>query len=276
MSQFDEQYKAALEKLMNDGHEEVNKRTGHKTKSLPGMTFEIEEEFPLLTLRRIPIRIFVAEQIWFISGSRRPEEFLKNHTNIWDDFTNINGIVTAAYGYRYRHYFGRDQLSKLIELFEKDPSSRHGVVSAWDPASDGLEAKPIRKNVPCPFVYVVNIIDGRLNMHNVVRSNDMILGCPHDAAGFALLQRFLAARLGVKAGKYTHSISHAHIYDVHYHAAEELISRKAVHPPVELKLRKNDFSLAENLSESLFERITKKLESQYEPQPPIKGLPIVL
>jgi thymidylate synthase len=261
---------------MNEGAEETNQRTGHKTRSLPGMTFEIENEFPLLTLRQIPIRVFVAEQIWFISGSRRPEEFLRDHTAIWDDFTNINGVVTAAYGYRYRHYFGRDQLGKLISLLEEDPSSRHGVVSAWDPANDGLEAKQIRKNVPCPFVFVVNIIDDALNLHNIVRSNDMILGCPHDAAGFALLQRFLAARLGCKVGKYTHSISHAHIYDVHYEAAEELTTRKTSHPPIDIKLRKNDISLAEKHSERLFERISDDLASQYSPQPSIKGLPIVL
>lgn len=276
MAQFDVQYRDALEKIMTEGQEELNQRTGHKTRSLPGLTLEVEGEFPILTLRKIPIRVFVSEQIWFISGSRRPDDFLRDHTKIWDDFTNINGIVTAAYGYRYRYYFGRDQLGKLIELLEEDPSSRHGVVSAWDPATDGLAAKQLRKNVPCPFVFVVNIINGKLNLHNIIRSNDMILGCPHDAAGFALMQHFLAARLGVKVGKYTHSISHAHVYDVHYETAEELIKRNTSHPPVTISLKKGDFSLAEKLSERLFERISKDLEAQYNPQPPIKGLPIVL
>ena len=64
---------------------------------------------------------------------------------------------------------------------------------------------------------------GALHLHNIVRSNDLMLGCPADVAGFALLQRMLAARLGLAVGKYTHSISNAHIYDLHFEAARELM-----------------------------------------------------
>jgi thymidylate synthase len=277
MTVFDKAYQKALKEIWENGIEELSQRTGHKTKSIPGLTIEIPADtgFPLLTLRKIPIKLFVAEQVWFISGSRKPSEFLQEYTRIWDDFTNIDGVVSTAYGWRWRHHFGRDQLGLLVDLLEKEPSSRHGVVIAWDPAEDGLSLRK-KKNVPCPYTFTVNIIGGALHMHNIVRSNDMVLGCPHDVAGFALLQRLLAAKLGVKVGKYTHSISNAHVYDVHYDATKELIKRTNNHKDVEITLKKNAFDRAAKQDKELVEDIFQQLKSQYEPSEPIKGLEIVL
>jgi len=139
MASFDLIYQNMLRELIDNGIKEKNARTGHETAALPGLSFstDIEKDgFPLLGLRKIPIKIFIAEQIWFISGARKPEVFLRDFTGIWDGFTNPGDVVTVAYGYRWRKHFGRDQLGSLVELLSKDPSSRHGVVVTWDPASD--------------------------------------------------------------------------------------------------------------------------------------------
>ncbi len=278
MTELDKQYKILLKRIMNEGIEELSERTGHKTYALPGLTLELGADtgFPLLTLRKVPIRIFVAEQVWYLTGSRRPEDFLDQFTKIWDDFTELDGVVTAAYGYRWRHYFGRDQILDLIRLLTEEPSSRHGVVVAWDPGSDGLNPERKRKNVPCPYTFVVNIIGGKLHMHSIVRSNDMILGFPHDVGGFALLQRLLAAKLDVGVGKFTQSISNAHIYDIHYKAAKELMKRKNKHPRVDLKLQQNSFDRALKGDKNLVLEIVEQLKSQYNPSPAIDNLKIVL
>ncbi len=278
MATFDKIYQKMIKDIMLKGIEEKNRRTGHKTKAIPGMHFSIDLEkdgFPILSLRKIPIRIFVAEQIWFIMGSRKPDQFLRNFTKIWDDFTNPGDVVTVAYGYRWRKHFGRDQLGKLIELLKKDPSSRHGVVVTWDPASDGLGGIS-KKNIPCPYTFTVNIIGGRLHLHNIVRSNDMILGCPHDVAGFALLQLILSQELGVKPGIYSHSVSNAHIYDIHYETAEKIIKRKNSHKKILIKLPKNSFSRAQKGDIKLVQEIVHLMEKDYKPNEPIKGLNIVL
>lgn len=278
MTKFDEIYQEMLSKIVKDGIEETNQRTGHKVKALPGLTFSIDiskDGFPLLSLRKIPIRIFVAEQMWFIMGSRKPEDFLREHTKIWDDFTNPGDVVTVAYGYRWRKHFGRDQLGLLVKLLQEEPSSRHGVIVTWDPAGDGLGGIA-KKNIPCPYTFSVNIIGGKLHLHNIVRSNDMILGVPHDVAGFALLQCMLAQKLGVKPGVYTHSISNAHIYDVHYEAAKELIKRKNDHKKVTLDLPPNSYDRSEKRDPLLHEEITKNLLDQYHPGEAITGLKIVL
>ena len=273
-NKFDQIYQEMLKKILNEGVRELNKRTGKETASIPGMHFSIDLEkdgFPLLTLRKIPIKMWVAEQVWFISGARKPADFLREFTKIWDLFTNPGDVVTVAYGYRWRKHFGRDQLKELIELLEKDPSSRHGVIVTWDPASDGLMGVK-KKNVPCPFTFVVNIIGGRLNLHNIVRSNDMILGFPADVAGFALLQMILAQRLGVRPGIYSHSISNAHIYDNHYEGAEELIKRENSHLPIFFELPENSFERAEKKDRELVEEIFARVKEKYNPQPKIPSI----
>lgn len=275
---FDKKYQAMLARIMKEGVAEVNKRTGHEVRAIPGLHFshDIERDgFPLLTLRKIPIKMFVAEQVWFVSGARKPADFLRDYTKIWDIFTNPADVVTVAYGYRWRKHFGRDQLGSLVKHLKQDPTSRHGVIVTWDPSQDGLGGT-LKKNVPCPYSFTVNIIGGRLNLHNIVRSNDMVLGIPADVAGFALLMLMLAQKLGVKPGVYSHSISNAHVYDNQYDAVKELLKRKATHPPVHVKLPKNAYDRAEKKDKKLVEQIVESITSQYQPQPAITGMQIVL
>jgi len=278
MTPFDQIYQKMLKDIMEVGIREMSERTGLETAAIPGLTFSIDpikDGFPLLTLRKIPIKVFVAEQAWFIMGSRKPEDFLREYTKIWDIFTNPNDVVTVAYGYRWRKHFGRDQLALLIDLLEKEPSSRHGVVITWDPTQDGLSLQK-KKNVPCPYTFTVNIIGGKLHMHNIVRSNDMVLGFPHDVAGFCLLQYILAQRLGVGVGIYTHTISNAHIYSNHYEGAQEMISRNIEHEKVTLTLPENTFEKIEERNKETIESIINQVQEQYHPAPAITGLRIAV
>lgn len=276
MTQFDQQYRDAILRILNTGYDEYNERTGHTCKVVPGLTFELDFGFPLLTLRKIPIKLFTAEQCWFILGSQRPDEFLQKFTHIWDEFTETNGTIAAAYGYRWRHHFGRDQLKDLVVHLSKNPGSRHAVVVTWDPADDGLGTGTPKKNVPCPYTFTLNILGNKLHMHNIVRSNDMMLGAPHDVAGFALLNCILAAKLGVKPGKYTHSISNAHIYDIHYKQAWELTERENNHGPIYFEAQSDYFDRAESGDITLVDEVVKKLETQYQPMTAIKGMQIVV
>ena len=278
MTRFDETYQGLLRQIVESGVRETNQRTGHEVTAVPGLHFshDVEKDgFPLLTLRKIPVKMFVAEQVWFVAGGRKPADFLRDFTKIWDSFTNPADVVTVAYGYRWRKQFGRDQLRLLVDLLKKDPSSRHGVVVTWDPGSDGLGGTQ-RKNVPCPYSFTVNIIGGRLHFHNIVRSNDMVLGFPSDVAGFALLQMVLAQKLGVKPGLYSHSISNAHMYDNQYEAVKELLARENTHAPIHITLPKNAFDKAEKRDHKLVEDIVAQFALQYQPQAAITGLQIVL
>jgi len=276
MTTFDTIYKNLIKKIMEEGIEEFNERTGHKTKALPGLTFQMDIEkdgFPILTLRKNPIKSPIAEQVWFITGDKNTE-FLRKYTKMWDKFIEEDGTITSAYGYRWRHYFGRDQLEKLIELLKKDPSSRHGVIITWDPKDDGYGGTP-KKNVPCPYTFTVNIIGNKLHLHNVIRSNDMMLGCPFDTFGFVLLMHILSQKLGVKPGIYTHTISNAHIYDIHYEGALELINRENNHPNIFPIFPKNMYDRSYKKDKNIVDEIFNCINPYYKPNEPINGLEIV-
>ena len=278
MTKFDQIYQNLVKQIMTEGIEELSERTGHRTKTVVGAHFSLDIEkdgFPILTLRKTPIKMFVAEQIWFLSGARKPEDFLRDYTHVWDDFTNPGDVVTVAYGYRWRKHFGRDQIALLIDLLKNEPSSRQGVIMTWDASSDGLSLSK-KKNVPCPFTFTVNIVGGRLHLHNIIRSNDVVLGTPADVSGFAFLQCMLAQKLGVKPGIYSHSISNAHIYDIHFEGAEEIIRRTNDHAKIVLDLPENSFDRAEKKDAILLTEIVENLTKQYNPMEAIKGLKLVL
>ncbi|MBP6931630.1 MAG: thymidylate synthase [Candidatus Pacebacteria bacterium] len=277
MTTFDTIYQDIVRKIMDEGIEELNVRTGHKTKALPGVTFQIDIEkdgFPLLTLRKQPLKSPIAEQVWFLQGDK-DATFLRKFTKMWDLFLEEDGTLSSAYGWRWKHHFGRDQLGKAIELLEKDPSSRHGVVITWDPADDGYGGTP-KKNVPCPYAFTINIIGGRLHMHNIIRSNDIMLGTPFDTFGFALLQCMIAEHLGVKPGIYTHSIANAHIYDNHYEGAKEIMSRVNDHQNISIQIPKDAIKRSRGKDESLIEEMFAEFSKNYQPLAPISGLDIVL
>lgn len=278
MTKFDKIYQDIIGNIMKNGVREFSERTKLETSALPGVHFSIEPEkdgFPLLTLRKIPFKAIFAEQAWFISGARKPADFLREYTKIWDAFTNPGDVVTVAYGYRWRKHFGRDQLEALIKLLTKEPSSRQGVIVTWDPAHDGLSLFK-KANVPCPYTFTVNIFGGKLHLHNIVRSNDMILGFPFDVAGFCFLQYVLAQKLGVGVGTYSHSISNAHIYSNHYEGAKEILKRKNTHKKITLKLPPKTFERAEKKDTKLIPELEALIAPQYKPMDAIKGLKIAL
>lgn len=276
-NEFDIQYQEILREILEHGIEEKNQRTGHICKSLPGMRmkFDLEKGFPLLSLRKIPIKVFIAEQIWFLMGHKNLA-FLQRFTKIWDDFAEANNCVESAYGYRWRKHFGRDQIDGLIKLLQDDPSSRHGVILMWDPSDDGLATGIKKKNVPCPYTFTVQIMGGKLCLHLIIRSNDMMLGNPHDVAGFAFLAHILAQKLQVDLGTLTVSISNAHIYDIHFAQAEEILKRKAGHDPIKFECPPRSYERAEEGDESLVDECCEALMKTYSPQPPLEKMAIVV
>lgn len=271
MTPFDLQYRATLKRILEDGSDQENPWSGRTPRALPGVTIQVDTEecFPVLTLRKVPLKMFIAEQIWFLMGEKDPT-WVNQFTPIWKNFVEDDGTIETAYGYRWRHHFGRDQITSLLQHLKENPHSRHGVVVTWDPSQDGLGPDK-RKNIPCPYTFTVNIIGGRLHLHNIVRSNDMFLGNPSDVAGFALLQHILAQKLGVRPGIYTHSISNAHIYDNHFPQVRELLSRNNDHPPIRLTLPENAYDRAVAGDVDLVKEILHDLKKQYEPMSALKG-----
>ncbi len=141
--------------------------------------------------------------------------------------------VKAAYGYRWRRHFHRDQLGLAIEALRRNPSDRRIWISAWDPAEDGLGALG-QLNVPCPVGFTLSILDGKLYSAYMLRSSDVFVGLPYDVMGHAMLMDLIAAELRIELGRMHFTLAHPHVYDVHWTMAEDGFRHGKVKSQVEL------------------------------------------
>jgi hypothetical protein len=150
------------------------------------------------------------EAIWMLAGHDDvafPAQFAGNIRNYSDDGIRLNG----AYGYRWAHHFGYDQLSYVIQELRSNPQSRRVVLQMWDGIDDLRNTTS--KDLPCNLSCLFKIRDRKLHMTVMNRSNDAIWGCyGANAVHFSMLQEFVACAVGVELGRYWQISDSLHIY----------------------------------------------------------------
>lgn len=242
-------YGALMSWVLTSGHEEVNSRTKHRVKvGRGGTSFRLDLSdgmLPTAGYRKLFPKSAAAEVAWFLMGTQ-DATFIRKHAPLWDKFIEplakqgdlfdgdgaVEGIK-AAYGYRWRRHFGRDQLIEGVNALSADPSDRRVVVVAWDPAEDGNGAKG-QKNVPCPMAFTLSLTAGELHSSLMIRSSDIFVGLPYDVMGHALLLDAIAATLRVKLGVMHITLAHPHLYEDHWGMAEECLRQAPVLPDLQL------------------------------------------
>ena len=68
-------------------------------------------------------------------------------------------------------------------------------------------------------------------MTTYMRSNDLWMGFPNDVFQFTAIQIYLAMRLGVKLGSYTHIAGSLHLYDRDYQTSLKNIEDISIKNP---------------------------------------------
>jgi len=155
----------------------------------------------------------IAEVVWIVSG-RRDAAFL----NFWNpklpQFAGTGKNYHGAYGYRLRHHLGLDQLERAYQALSQNPDSRQVVLQIWDSSVDFPlpDGKAANADIPCNICSFAKIRDGKLEWTQILRSNDLFLGVPHNFVQFTSLQEILAGWLGVEVGYYRHLSDCLHIY----------------------------------------------------------------
>lgn len=222
MANFNAEYHNILAMLLHCP-DELNERTGSKVKALPHqvISIPIERHIPVVGSRQVYPKSAAAELAWALMGAQ-DITWLQKHTVMWDKFTNARNEIDCAYGWRWQTAFGRNQLLDAINALKADPSDRQIVIQTWDPSKDGLGNR-WSKNVPCPIGFMLNIINGKLNLSVQLRSSDIVVGLAYDSIFYALLLVAIANELNVGYGQYTIFLNHAHIYASHYGIAEQML-----------------------------------------------------
>jgi hypothetical protein len=160
------------------------------------------------------------ESVWMLAG-RNDVSFLTHFNRRMGDFSDDGVTFNAAYGYRWRRHFGRDQLDEVIKLLRRDPRTRQAVVQIWDSA-DLLKDT---KDKACNTQVVFDTRGERLNMTVFNRSNDIWWGAyGANAVHFSVLQEFIASALSLRVGAYRQVSHNLHLYTELYDAAKYLES----------------------------------------------------
>lgn len=149
------------------------------------------------------------EGLWMIAG-RNDVEWISRFNGSIANYSDDGVTFHGAYGYRWRHHFGFDQLERVANLLIANPDDRRIVVQMWDATTDlGYEGK----DFPCNTALKFRIVDGYLDMIVENRSNDMIWGAyGANAVHFSMLQEVMAAWIGVEVGRYWQISTNFHGY----------------------------------------------------------------
>lgn len=174
------------------------------------------------------------ESLWMLAG-RNDLAFPLKFNSRFGSYSDDGKIIWGAYGWRWRRFFGYDQLDTIVKELKKNPNSRRCVLTMWNAAdesnlpcniamdystgtrywssSDLVMATQGGKDVPCNTHAYFDCRGGVLNMTVCNRSNDMLWGCyGANAVHFSILQEYMAARIGVPVGVYRQVSNNLHLY----------------------------------------------------------------
>lgn len=147
----------------------------------------------------------LGEFIWYLAGSDALE-FIEYYIPEYAKDAE-NGRLWGAYGPRL--IGPPNQFQNVVQQLASKPSSRRSVIQLFD-AQDLLGR---HKEVPCTCTLQFLVRDGCLDVITHMRSNDAVLGLPHDIFSFTMFQELVSRSLGVEVGTYRHIVGSLHIYE---------------------------------------------------------------
>lgn len=207
------QYHDLLKHVLENGTQKRD-RTGVGTISTFGyqMRFNLAEEFPLVTTKKVHIKSIIYELLWFIRGETNIKYLAENGVTIWDEWADEYGELGPIYGKQWRSWQGAngeiiDQVSNLIEEIKTNPNSRRLIISAWNVGEIDKMAL-----APCHAFIQFYVNDDKLSCQMYQRSADVFLGVPFNIASYALLTMMIAQVCNLKAGEFIHTFGDVHIY----------------------------------------------------------------
>ncbi len=234
MTKADAIFKANIEKIMKEGVMSEQARPKYKngqtanSKYITGSFAEYDlakGEFPITTLRPIPIKSAIKEIFWIYQDQSNDLGLLNDKYKVkyWNDWeVGKTGTIGQRYGAVVKKH---DIINKLLKQLEENPWNRRNVISLWDydafEESEGL--------LPCAFqtMFDVRRVDGDIYLDATLtqRSNDMLVAHHINAMQYVALQMMIAKHFGWKVGKFFYFVNNLHIYDNQFDQAEELLKR---------------------------------------------------
>jgi len=269
------QYLTLLEDIIDNGkvHDD---RTGTGTYRLKNKTlsFDLSEEFPLLTTKKMFVKGIITELLWFLNGDTNLKYLHENGNHIWDknqenfvekrkikNLKTNDGDCGNIYGKQWRNFNGVDQISELIKNIKSDPNSRRHIVSSWNPE----DINPYSCCLPpCHVLFQCFVEKDELSLTLYQRSGDFFLGIPFNLASYSILTCMIAHVCDLKPKTFFHFIGDCHVYKNHLNQCKEQLKRTPFKFP-KLKIKRKvenifDFKLEDFEFEDYISHPTIKAE----------------
>lgn len=228
--------------------------------------YNLEEEFPIITLRPTAIKLAINELLWIWQKKSNNIKDLGSH--IWDSWADENGSIGKAYGYQLgvKHQYKEgmfDQVDRILYDLQHNPYSRRIIANMYN--HHDLHEMSL---YPCAYSVTFNVANGKLNMILNQRSSDVLVANNWNVCQYAILVHMMAQVSNLKPGELVHVIADAHIYDRHIPLVKELIKRETYDAP---KLIVNqDVKNFYDFSVEDFKLV------DYKKNPQIKGIPVAI
>lgn len=250
MSKFDESYIKLCKEILSKG-KEVENRTGTNTIKIPAwhFSFDLSEEFPVLTTKQLFFRQAILEMLWIYQVQSNDVRWLKDrNVNIWNEWEieedgfwratqNVVGENGKLEKKKIEKFFGKDMAhtigtaygyivkkfgltDRIIDMINKNPNDRRCVTSLWQ--DDYVDTAVLPS---CVWSSEWDVTDGKLNAWVHQRSCDVPLGLPFNVTQYSALLCMLAKTNGLEPGTLNWSIKDAHIYVNQVDGIKEQIKR---------------------------------------------------
>ena len=242
--------------------------------------YNLQEEFPALTLRPTYIKNAVDEMLWI--WQKKSNRVSELSSGIWDEWADEQGTIGKAYGYqlgvKYKFAQGEmDQVDNVIWQLKNTPYSRRIMTNIYnfaDLSEMGLE--------PCAYSMTFNVTretgggaegrggSGKFKLNGILnqRSQDILTANNWNVVQYAVLIHMLAQVCDMVPGELVHVISDAHIYDRHVDIVREMIERPQYPAPI--------FRLNPEIKD-FYEFTTMDITIEnYRKNPQIKDIPVAI
>ena len=196
--------------------------------------YNLQEEFPALTLRKTAIKSAFDEILWICQKKSNNIKDLNSH--IWDSWADENGSIKKAYGYqlglKYKFQYGEmDQVDNVLWQLKHTPYSRRILTNMYkfdDLTEMGLE--------PCAYSMTFNVTknkEGKMVLNGILnqRSQDVLAANNWNVVQYSLLLMMFAQVSNMEVGELIHVIADAHIYDRHIEIVKNLITKEQFKAP---------------------------------------------
>ena len=242
-------YLSALEYILENGKDRKD-RTGIGTRGVFGhqIRFNLRNNFPAVTTKKLAWRSVVSELLWFLEGGTDERRLAEIHygktrkelvgkKTIWTanadkqgkdlgyKNTDITKELGPVYGSQWRSWQDKnqhvDQITEVLNNLSSDPYSRRHIVSAWNAGEVHKMALP-----PCHTMFQFHVQNKELSCQMYQRSADMFLGVPFNIASYSLLTCIMAKLLKLNPGEFIWTGGDCHIYHNHLKQVKEQIQRK--------------------------------------------------